>query len=472
VNQQTLRDIIVVLPGIGGSYLSHNGKPIWAPTVGAAYRAASGAKALTLDDERGDPDKLAGGVIATGLVNDIHILPGLWKIDGYSRLIAAIEKTFQTSKAFPESKKLANLIIFPYDWRRDNRITARRLQNVVNDFLARWHKETFFKDAKVILIAHSMGGLISRHYLDVLGGWSECRALFTFGTPFRGSLNALDTLVNGVRKLGGLIDLSSAFRSMPSVYQLLPRYECVLQDKAYRRVVDATRLCNLEAARARVKDALSFYEEIDQKVGERNGNLNYEILPYAGIHQSTSQSAEVTSQGVGVVAINPSKVPEAYEDGDGTVPLVSAIPLELSTNAQLVTSVNEKHASLQANTFVLDDLMRRLLAMEVQGLQDILGGVARGVGLALALDLDDAFEKGVSIPIRVRVKNAPADTAVRLRLENAETRKTEPVDVKRIDGIWTAELKDLDPGSYRIEAIAHSAEGDASVRDVFAVAGE
>jgi pimeloyl-ACP methyl ester carboxylesterase len=470
VDPQQLRDVIVVVPGIGGSYLFQHGKPIWAPTAGAAYRAASGAKALTLDDESGDPDKLAGGVAATGLVNDIHILPGLWKIDGYNRLIAAIEKTFKTSKAFPGDNKRANLIIFPYDWRRDNRITARRLQNAVNGFLDRWHKETSFKDAKVILITHSMGGLISRHYLDVLGGWQDCRALFTFGTPFRGSLNALDALINGVKKLGGLINLSSALRSMPAVYQLLPRYECVLQDKEYRRVADATRLPNLESAC--VKDALSFYQEIDKKVGERNGNLGYEILPYAGIHQSTKQSAEATSQGVEVVGINPPKLHEAFEDGDGTVPLVSAIPLELSTRAELVTSVNEKHASLQVNTFVLDDLMRRLVAMEVPGLRDILGGLARGVGLALALDLDDAFEKGASVPIRVRVKNAPVDTAVALRLENAETGKTESVEVARIDGAWTAELKGLDPGSYRVEARAHSAEGDAAVRDVFTVAGD
>ena len=57
-------------------------------------------------------------------------------------------------------------------------------------------------------MAHSMGGLVSRYYLEVLGGWHNARALFTFGTPYRGSLNAVNVLANGMRKGG--IDVSQA----------------------------------------------------------------------------------------------------------------------------------------------------------------------------------------------------------------------------------------------------------------------
>jgi len=468
MEKQKLRDVIVVLPGISGSLLSRKGVDIWAPTASCAFRMAGGAKELTLANESGDPSKPADDVEPTGLVPDIHILPGLWKIDGYTGLVAALEKTFHTVKALPGEDKCANLVIFPYDWRRDNRINASRLADVVNRFLTRWRKETFFKDARLVLVAHSMGGLISRHYLDVQEGWRDCRALFTFGTPFRGSLNALDTLANGARKLGGLVDLSEALRSMPAVYQLLPRYECVLHEKAYHRVCEIASLPNIVPERA--LDALKFYQKIDDAVKGRGGVLGYDIFPYAGVHQTTRQSAEAGAQSVRILDINPPKLPAAYEDGDGTVPLVSAIPAELSEKAEFVTYVNERHAALQTNNAVLDDLMRRLIAMEVPGLKDVLGGAVRKKTLALNLDVRDAFEKQEAVIIHLEIKEPPADAAVKVTLENADTRKTAPVPVTKINGCWQAELTGLDPGSYRVEARARSKAGYAAVHDVFVVA--
>src|SRR5689334_6745973 len=99
MDRQKLQDVIVVLPGIGGSTLFHGDDPIWSPTASEAYRVIRGAKALELIGESGDPAKLAGGVMAKTLISDIHILPGLWKIDGYNGLVGAIEKTFLTARA-------------------------------------------------------------------------------------------------------------------------------------------------------------------------------------------------------------------------------------------------------------------------------------------------------------------------------------------------------------------------------------
>jgi triacylglycerol esterase/lipase EstA (alpha/beta hydrolase family) len=46
-----------------------------------------------------------------------------------------------------------------------------------------------------------MGGLISRYYLEVLEGWRDCRALVTFGTPYRGAVDAVNYLANGYKQL-------------------------------------------------------------------------------------------------------------------------------------------------------------------------------------------------------------------------------------------------------------------------------
>ena len=49
---------------------------------------------------------------------------------------------------------------------------------------------------EIAAYVRSMGGLVSRYFLEVLEGWRDARALLTFGTPYRGSLNALDALAS------------------------------------------------------------------------------------------------------------------------------------------------------------------------------------------------------------------------------------------------------------------------------------
>ena len=43
---------------------------------------------------------------------------------------------------------------------------------------------------KVHIVAHSMGGLVSRHYLQNLGGHARCQSLTTLATPHHGTLAA------------------------------------------------------------------------------------------------------------------------------------------------------------------------------------------------------------------------------------------------------------------------------------------
>ena len=59
-------------------------------------------------------DEVANGIVATRVIADVHLIPGLWKIDGYSKLKSFVTKTFDV-------KLGENLFEFPYDWRRDNR---------------------------------------------------------------------------------------------------------------------------------------------------------------------------------------------------------------------------------------------------------------------------------------------------------------------------------------------------------------
>ncbi len=223
--KQPMRDVVVLLPGILGSALAREGKEVWAPTPGAIGRAlwslGHSVKDLELKDDPWEVDDLGDGVTATRLMPDVHIVPGLWGIDGYSGISKMITARFDLVPG-------ETYLEFPYDWRRDNRVAARALRRVADEKLHAARQRD--PDAKLILIGHSMGGLVARYFLECLDGWSDTRMLITFGTPHRGSLNAVDFLTNGfVKKLGPLkiADLTRLLRSLTSVYQLLPTYPCV-----------------------------------------------------------------------------------------------------------------------------------------------------------------------------------------------------------------------------------------------------
>ena len=83
-------DVVVLLPGILGSVLEKDGKEVWAMSPGAAFRAlislGGSIKNLKLDGDDPAADDLGDGVSATKLLPDLHLVPGLWKIDGYSAI--------------------------------------------------------------------------------------------------------------------------------------------------------------------------------------------------------------------------------------------------------------------------------------------------------------------------------------------------------------------------------------------------
>ena len=218
-------DLVVLIPGIGGSVLQRHGKTVWAPRPGAALRAALSLGRsigdLALDGDDPALDHLDDGVTAPALVPDLHIVPGLdWKIDGYTRLRRALFERYDLEEG-------RNYLEFPYDWRRDTRVAARNLERVVRPALKAWRERSGNPEARLILVGHSMGGIVSRIFLEFHDGWNITRRLVTFGTPYSGSINALEFLSNGFRKAWGLIDLSSMLRSFTSVYQLLPSYRCL-----------------------------------------------------------------------------------------------------------------------------------------------------------------------------------------------------------------------------------------------------
>ncbi len=403
------KDMIVLLPGISGSVLQKNGKDLWAPSAQAIFGAIGGSlQNLRLEGDDPDLDDLGDGITAPRLVPDVHIIPGLVKIDGYSGISNMIMETFKVEKGNLFEKKPANYFEFPYDWRRDNRVSARKLKKLIDDKLHLWRKETPYKNAKVILMAHSMGGLVSRHYLEVLEGWRDCKALITFGTPYRGSVNALDNLANGYKQLG--IDITEPLRSFTSVYQLLPIYEMLVVNGSYKRVAETENVPGVNKAKA--KDALIFHRDIEKAVtknsAEEEYQKNFNIMPIIGTEQATSQAAIFENGKIRVSKELPGHIAQGLGGGDGTVPRVSATPIELS-DVWSETFVAEKHASIQNNIKVLGDLRGRLSTMLSGAFGNVRGRTTRGIIAptpAISLELDDVYTTQEPINFRAEIVNA------------------------------------------------------------------
>ena len=132
--KRPMPDLIVLLPGITGSVLRKNGRDVWAMTAASAVNAlVSLGKSITSLELR--DDQIDDGVTAPSVMPDLHLIPGLWKIDGYSKVSRYIQTQFDVEDG-------RNFRQFPYDWRRDNRVAARQLMDQSSRWLHEWRQVT------------------------------------------------------------------------------------------------------------------------------------------------------------------------------------------------------------------------------------------------------------------------------------------------------------------------------------------
>lgn len=463
--RERMPDIIVLLPGIMGSVLKKDGHDIWAPSGGAIWRAVRSfghsLQDLAVTDDDWRVDDLGDGVTADRLMPDVHLIPGFWKIDAYTKVSDTLKQVFDVTEN-------QNYFEFPYDWRRDNRNSALRLQKATTRWLADWRAQTNNPSAKLILIGHSMGGLVSRYFLEVLDGWKDTRALITFGTPYRGAVNAINALANGVKKGPfGLLDVSEFTRSLTSTYQLLPIYPCYDPgDGQLVRIGETTGIPNIDARRA--ADALAFHNEMTVPAearwkSETDGHRSYETFPIVGGNQPTSQSAFRDGDGVDFL--------ETYKgqdnDGDGTVPSVSATPIEQS-QAKREMFAATKHASLQNADAVLAHIAERIPRLYLD--LGIFRSETAG-GIKLRLDIDDAYWPGEEITIRVQPnRDGPSLQATIVDTQSGNSLPTIPLD-PAAEGWHQATIAPPPAGTYRITVTDPTGAAGATqpVEDVFAV---
>lgn len=327
--------------------------PVWKLLTGGDSILEHALPAGIGDAHPGD------GVEPVTVMSDVHVIPGIWTpVKGYSTTVATLEGLGYRQ---PTADRAGNLLPVAYDWRLSNRYNGQRLATVVEPALERWRAQGGeFADARVVFVCHSMGGLVARWYIEKCGGAGITRKLITLGTPWRGSLNALEQLANGTRKgFGPLsIDLTGFARSLPSLHQLLPEYACVSSGDGYLKTTETT-LPELDAAM--VSDAMAFHTDLmaaEAARPESHGSTHQVV----GVRQPAATTATVTDGTV----VTHERFDGDDEFGDSTVPLTGAIGLGEQLDTNLVVRVPEQHTNLQCNPFVLDQVQAILAARPVR----------------------------------------------------------------------------------------------------------
>lgn len=200
------RKPVVIVPGLMGSQLWRGSERVW-PNVKYLF---SRPEMFRLPEY--EP------LEARGLVGEVVIVPNLIKQEQYNRLGDYLEDSLGYERE-------VDLMEFAYDWRQDVRESAKRLSQEIDN----WHATP-----PITIIAHSLGCLVSRYYIELLGGKDKVGRVILLGGPHAGVPYAIASLHTGPDLLPfGMLGerLREILITFPSMYQILPTYACVIDQE-------------------------------------------------------------------------------------------------------------------------------------------------------------------------------------------------------------------------------------------------
>ncbi len=221
---------VVFIHGVSGSKLrdTKTGDTLWIGSLKRLLFHDYSDIAFKIDPNTLEP--------ITGDVEAYEVADGIIGKDFYGKIIETLHETggYQLAQIGQRvNPKQKNYYVFHYDWRQDNVKSAGELA----DFIEQIRIDYQQPDLKVDIVAHSMGGLITRYFIrygkqDVIGdnhfdekitlyGAERVRRVVLLGTPNLGSVKTLKLFITGI-KVGFKRIGTETLASMPSMFQLFP----------------------------------------------------------------------------------------------------------------------------------------------------------------------------------------------------------------------------------------------------------
>jgi pimeloyl-ACP methyl ester carboxylesterase len=294
---------VIFIPGIMGTKLFNGTEEIWPGSIDAFIFGYKHVAELT------DPrlPLIVGDVIRSVSVQT-----------QYAAILADLEAC-----GFKEGQ---SLFVYPYDWRKDNRESAKGLADLVD-------RVAPLAEREIAVVAHSMGGLIARHYLesglfDARPGTGKVKHLFTLATPHRGAPLALTAALGMEARVflsGNEVYALASKDEFPSLYQLLPppgepfmwsrNPNEVFRPVDLYDIENAKRLTSNNGERLNLKN-LESARQLHASLNLPKGTARARYFFFVGTHERTTNHVGIQTYGGGSHCF-----PEQHEKaGDGTVP--------------------------------------------------------------------------------------------------------------------------------------------------------
>jgi pimeloyl-ACP methyl ester carboxylesterase len=373
---------VILLPGIMGSVLKLGEEIIWPGPLSSLWLPYGKMQALMRED-----------LVATDCIRTFSITKQ------YQTLIDDL-----ATCGFAEADR--TLTVAAYDWRKDIADSAVTLAQHIDD-AATAHGV----DVEISIVAHSMGGLVGRYYLESGGfngrpGFARVRQLITLGTPHNGAALALPLILGYEKRLflnkDQVLQAASDPR-YPAAYQLLPPEgePFALQGDSGGKpvnVYDSAVIRQLGLVAANISAAQRFRAGLD--LARRPEHVRYFF--FAGNRQKTATHVLIRQS---EAKLRPVAI-EEDDGGDGTVPIWSAF-----------LSAQERHlVAGEHGTIYQTYALRRVLAT-LLGKPGTLAGVPAVVEVAVR---DKVVEPQDTVHVHIGFSEDVANFSGVLTIERAQ----------------------------------------------------
>src|SRR3989344_463427 len=375
---------IIFLPGVAGSELYCKDSNAWPGWLTQRITGGNFDK-LYIDDK----GKQACNIVPLrsirgGLEFDLSFL-GVWHLfDVYDPFFDYMDNDGYSLEENKESG--LRYYDFAYDWRMDNHRTAELLDDQIDKAL----KEN--KADKVILYAHSMGGVVAKLYMNDPKNAKKVAAVVFMGTPHHGSPMPYYAYTNGYNFGNSKLSDTTMWELMgnwQAGYQLIPSYSFIqdsesgefwpmekiygtswISEQEYSHYLDDPNNYKIRYGlpnQKYAKEVIAFQEELGDTLPQYE-DVEYDLIE--GVAQDTVQYFIGTLEWKDDIDFGDApkrpvlKLEKVItKQGDGTVPARGAEIKGLTSHA----TVEADHGSIPSNTVtqsILTSLRKGILNEE------------------------------------------------------------------------------------------------------------